>query len=206
MGFDRENSALNFIFTIAFLIVVATAGFFVIDPVDMMNAKKDEKLSTEASTILRAIYAYFDNKGVSPWANITGSKLTSPPLSWTQANQEKVGICANDKCTKGSYLTEDYYVIVPGDPETQRKTYLPDGYLDNFVKEKIGEDLYVGKGSSTQSQTYVCFIPSSKKLRKSTGQLYKLSPGASVSNLGPESCDDSVTWKEDDACWKCVSK
>lgn len=211
MGFvssegNRKIDYPKIIFGFLFTAIVAAGLYFVINPSERKKEARDKEFAGYMSTIVQTTGNYFNFAGRFPWTDDLGSSSPTPPLPWTLVKQPEVGICGDGTCSKAAELTQEYEVGVPGSKKTVKKIFLGKDFLKTFISSGAGGELYIGKGSNPQDKVYVCFLPSSEKIRQSLGSLYKVTPGSPLPYSGvPDNCSSSTTWKEDDVCFSCAS-
>ena len=85
--------------------------------------------------------------------------------------------------------------------------YLREGFksLDSVVGRN--GVIYVGKVSGPKGTVWACFLPVSEKLRKATGNLYRIALDQPVPVSGTlNTCPSNLTWGEEDVCYACIAK
>lgn len=182
------------VFIIAFVGLIVAALVFSFDPLERARVARDERLRTDAQTLINALADYFVASGRAPWQDDFGSDSPFPALSWTAVDAPEVGVCKTKDCSEGGELIEK---------EKLDKVFR----LRGSVRGNPNDILYVGKGNNSRDPVYACFIPNSNKQREKVTELYQLERGKNLSPSGvPQTCTENVTWEKDDVCWLCVAK
>lgn len=189
---NKEISTSSIIFSICFFCLILVAIIFIVEPLEKIAQYKDNRLYTVSEEILNGIKKYETERGALPWASSVGSKTSVSPLSWKMASDFAVGICGDDACSR------------PGEALSIA------GADQSLVKKKavfnIWREIYISRGALPQDKINACFVPSSHAERKKVAGLYRinLEQNPVVSKLA--TCDQNVTWFENDVCWRCLSK
>lgn len=181
-------AVIELIAAIGFLGLLVLSVILAINPLERAKVEVDSQLKDRAENLLGAINQFYIAEGRLPWADDFGSSSPLPGISWTSAFSPEVGICGDKDCTtSGELITSNK--LSPG------------------AISESSSPLFIAKGKEPKDPVYACYIPQSETLRRATGKLYRITPGAAIPASGvPEDCPLSITWTGDDVCWGCVAK
>lgn len=186
--------AYELVFVIAFIGLIVAALVFSFDPLERARVARDERLRTDAQTMVNALANYFVAAGRAPWQDDFGSDFPFPALSWTTVDAPEIGVCKDKSCTEGGELIEK---------EKLDKIFR----LRGSVRGSPQDILYIGKGNNARDPVYACFIPNSNKQRERVTELFIIEKGKNLPPAGrPEVCTENVTWQKEDFCYVCVAK
>lgn len=196
-------SIIELVLAISFLALLVLSVIFAVNPLERAKVEADAQLKDRAENLLGAINQFYVAEGRLPWADDLGSSSPLPGLSWTSAFSPEVGICADKDCTTGGELITTNK-LSPG----AVFDFKGEVNIDKiYTKLKATSAFFVAKGREPKDPVYACFLPQSETIRRATGKLYKITPGAPIPASGvPEDCPLTVSWQGEDVCWVCVAK
>ena len=177
---------------IGFLFIIAAVLVFFVDPIERARKHRDDRLDGDAQVVLAALSEFYVSAGRAPWALSVSPKEAFPALSWKSLKQVDVGICADEDCTQAGALV------------TSGK--LPESFLTHESVSGRSGTIYIGKGQGgSASPTYTCFVPESRFYRARSGQLFRINIDQEFPKSGVlGSCPTTVSFVEEDVCYKCV--
>jgi hypothetical protein len=174
-----------------FVLLVISAVISFLNPLELYKAYRDKKLLTNTSSVAQAIGNFNNSKNHLPWSDDFGAKSKRPGLPWTRVSSPLIGVCGDDDCT------------TPG----ELSGLLPFGFISSKVITGNPEDsIYLLKGYGEQDPIYMCFLPLSQEFRAKYQDLYKIDTKNKNVPLSPRqsSCNDNVTWSENNVCYVCI--
>ncbi|MBI4029215.1 MAG: hypothetical protein HY376_02520 [Candidatus Blackburnbacteria bacterium] len=189
----RGFAALELAVVIGFFAVVVAVVIFYLNPIERAKQQHDQRLSDDAQKVLNALNSFYTARGRMPWAAAIDTDTLSPALAWKPLRASEVGICQDESCKDSGELTTS-------------------GFLSQDFKSSdsvLGRNgvIYVGKAARPKNPVWACFLPISEKLRKDTGQLYRISLDKPLAASGSlNTCPSNLTWGEEDVCYACVAK
>ncbi|MBI2590631.1 MAG: hypothetical protein HYW33_01990 [Candidatus Blackburnbacteria bacterium] len=189
----RGFAAVELAIVIGFFALVLSVVMFYLNPIERAKQKHDERLSRDSRKVLNALSSFYAAHGRVPWSASIDTKDLSPALSWKPLRAPEIGICQDEACQKAGEL-------------------ITAGFLSQDYKAQdsvLGRNgvVYVGKTGGPQNSAWACFVPTSKKFRKETGKLFRISLDKPFPASGTlNSCPSNLTWDEEDVCYTCVAK
>lgn len=196
-------SIIELVLAIGFLGLLVLSVIFAVNPLERAKVEADSQLKDRAENLLGAINQFYVAEGRLPWADDLGSSSPLPWLPWTSAFSPEVGICADEGCTTGGELITTNKLSPGAVSEFKGEVNIDKIY----AKLKTSSPFFVAKGREPKDPVHACYLPQSEALRRATGKLYRITPGASIPVSGvPEDCPLTVSWQGEDICWACVAK
>lgn len=190
---SRGFSILELVVAIALLGLLAFSIILAVNPIERAKIQRDEKWKGGAESTLASIDQFLIAKGRLPWSDDFGSEFPISVLPWTPAHYPEIGVCGDSQCSGHGELISEGFSPNFGPKDVQ-----------NAAKEDI---IYLGRGKDPQAKIYACYLPLSEKIKRATGKLYKITPGAHLPASGvPEECPLSPSWTGEDVCYFCVAK
>lgn len=189
----RGFATLELAVVTGFFVVVVAVVVFYLNPIERAKQGHDQRLTNDAQKILSALSSFYTIKGRMPWAAAIDTDTLSPALAWKPLRASEIGICQDESCRDSGEL------ITSG--------FLNQGFksLDSVVGRN--GVIYVGKVSGPKGTVWACFLPVSEKLRKATGNLYRIALDQPVPVSGTlNTCPSNLTWGEEDVCYACIAK
>lgn len=182
----RGFVAVELAVVIGFFAVVVSVVIFYLNPIEQAKQKHDQRLKYDSQKVLDALGSFYNSRGRMPWAQALGTQALSPALRWKPLRAVEVGICQDELCQSSGEL-------------------ITSGFLSQDFKAQDG--ILVGKANGPQNPTWACFVPTSGKVRKDTGQLYRISLDKPIPASGtPNTCPSNLTWSDEDVCHLCTAR
>ena len=146
---------IELLVVIAVIGILAVAVLSAINPIEQINKGKDTRTRSDASELLGSIERYYSTQEIYPW----GIARTGTP-TWTAVNAT-TNVAFGDAADEFNWVSNlaDSQEVKAQFAQRILSSYSTPGTPPQFVLAKAADT------TSTNNQTYICFLPQSKQFK-----------------------------------------